>query len=617
MVRKNLKTEIFLIQAILLAHFVIALKTIMSLLLIDQAWLSLSAGWGVLRQDIYVLAAYTLLGQILAWCCQKNKKVFAIAAFLFSGISVYQLSLCFINLPTVLYTGKPLSWATLKKMGSATQGVLGVTDYLIISFAIIASLGLIAFVVPVLTSQFKNKMSLSFQRKFGHFTFIFAFIFLIAAFPSFSISNSSLFYAQYNPSIYFIQSFFRTKNNILEDNTTSSNFQEFKKDTETFLPFQVSSAKGYNVLFIVLESTSALHVYQNINGIEVSPFLNQLKRKAITFERAYTNATETLHSIPPLFNSMWWVSDRYRSLITSEIKLPSFPKILSEEGYNIGFFSGSDYKYEKTNVAMRNVGFDTVVDGHGHPGFSDYYWNYDDHNILQDVKQWIASQKEKFFLMYWTTGGHWPWDCSKISPVFGNKTNYQKYLSLLRHQDTIIQQLVENLETHGYLQNTIIIIVGDHGDGFGQFYGGPGHNGRLLYEDVVRVPFLIYHPKLANIKLVISTPVQHIDVAPTLLNLLKIKVPESFQGRVLLESQSLPNSYVFLNSRDGQIGLIDDNYKFIYDLISGNMALFDVEKDPWEKLDLSHENKEKVVFYKKMLFKWSRFQTSQWEKSAP
>jgi choline-sulfatase len=86
----------------------------------------------------------------------------------------------------------------------------------------------------------------------------------------------------------------------------------------------------------------------------------------------------------------------------------------------------------------------------------------------------------------------------------------------------------------GLADDTLIVLVSDHGEGFFiHSYAGQklGWHGSSLYDEVLRVPLAIIAPGLEP--RVVDQPVMLIDLAPTLLELLKAPVPKDFQGRSL------------------------------------------------------------------------------------
>jgi arylsulfatase A-like enzyme len=103
--------------------------------------------------------------------------------------------------------------------------------------------------------------------------------------------------------------------------------------------------------------------------------------------------------------------------------------------------------------------------------------------------------------------------------------------------DDELHQMMELLEQHGFLSNTIIVITADHGE---EFYEHQlmGH-GKTLYEDAVRIPLIVVAPGYPAGR-VVQEDVSLIDVAPTLLELAGLPPEPRFEGRSLVPLLSSP-----------------------------------------------------------------------------
>jgi arylsulfatase A-like enzyme len=174
--------------------------------------------------------------------------------------------------------------------------------------------------------------------------------------------------------------------------------------------------------------------------------------------------------------------------------------------------------------------------------------------------------------------------------------NYQKlmahFLGTLRSQDDNIGRLLEFLDAHGLADNTIVVFTGDHGF----FLGDHGwFDKRFMYEQALRVPWMIRHPGVVRPGSVSSDWVVNIDNAPTALDLAGVRIPGDMQGRSLvplLQGQTpadwrkslyyhyyefAPPHWVMPH-----YGIRTERYKLIYYYTVNEWELFDLEKDPDE-----------------------------------
>ncbi len=164
------------------------------------------------------------------------------------------------------------------------------------------------------------------------------------------------------------------------------------------------------------------------------------------------------------------------------------------------------------------------------------------------------------------------------------------YRAALRYLDAQIASLYGLLEEAGQLENTIFAVVSDHGEEFGE-HGGI-HHGRTLYREQLHVPLILSWPRAFPVARRIENPVQNLDIAPTLLDLASIPVPQVFQGRSL--RSELSGSGLAERASVAQVGMNDmalendfvsiqiGRWKYIKDRRSDWRRLFDLAEDPSE-----------------------------------
>jgi len=177
------------------------------------------------------------------------------------------------------------------------------------------------------------------------------------------------------------------------------------------------------------------------------------------------------------------------------------------------------------------------------------------------------------------------------------------YDAEIRFVDNCIKDLFDVLISLGVDKNTFIIVTGDHGEEF--FEHGGYHSHENFYDEMLRVPLIIYGPGVPN--KVIDGQVEQINIAPTILHLLEEKEEPSFKGRSLLnekpESESIISevSVDYIRSEKGKIVIKTDfrtrkasvrternneKWKYIYSAKTGQEELYDLATDPNEKNNL-------------------------------
>ncbi|HQP49896.1 MAG TPA: sulfatase-like hydrolase/transferase, partial [Spirochaetota bacterium] len=136
------------------------------------------------------------------------------------------------------------------------------------------------------------------------------------------------------------------------------------------------------------------------------------------------------------------------------------------------------------------------------------------------------------------------------------------------------------------LDNTIIVIAGDHSEAFGQHFDNWCH-ARQSYNENFRVPTLIYQPQLFAPK-TIPYATTHADILPTLLDAMGIEFNRKLiQGESLLQKR-LRRKYIFLYGNENTITSVStDNIKVQHSFKDNQCWAFDLTKDPGEKTKLN------------------------------
>ncbi|KPJ62479.1 MAG: hypothetical protein AMS15_03850 [Planctomycetes bacterium DG_23] len=173
------------------------------------------------------------------------------------------------------------------------------------------------------------------------------------------------------------------------------------------------------------------------------------------------------------------------------------------------------------------------------------------------------------------------------------------YDSEIRYADDGVRQLLGSLDELGLMDETVVIILSDHGEimyKHGIFFSHYG-----LYDDDIHVPLIIRWPEARKKRAQIPHLVQHIDIAPTILDMAGIPIPEAMEGKSLvpyLNGESDQPMYPFLVteecSRMMKWALRTDEYKYILareqDYRGGPMReLYDLKADPHEMKNIAPE----------------------------
>jgi len=169
------------------------------------------------------------------------------------------------------------------------------------------------------------------------------------------------------------------------------------------------------------------------------------------------------------------------------------------------------------------------------------------------------------------------------------------YYAVIDHIDKQVGRIIGQLRADGRLKNTYVIFTSDHGLALGS-HGLMGKQN--MYEHTIRVPLVIAGPKVSAGKR--SDALCYLrDLYPTICDLAGIAIPESVEGKslkpVITGKQDAIYSEIYGYFRDKQRMVRNTRYKLIHYPHLDRHQLFDLQKDPHERNDLSGDKRHNKV----------------------
>lgn len=288
-----------------------------------------------------------------------------------------------------------------------------------------------------------------------------------------------------------------------------------------------------NVVLITLDTTRADRMGFLGSERRLTPNLDGLAGQATAFSRAYAQVplTTPSHAVIltgtyPQLNHVNYMGDPL------DKNLPLLPEILHRNGYRTAAFVGALVLDPKKLAAGFERGFDVYDAGfHRRRPREDNYHSLErrGEEVVSHALAWLSKRPAgPFFLWVHLYDPHDPY-----SPPEPYKTRYQAnpYDGEIAYTDAVVASLLAALKTRGLFDSALIAVMADHGEAFGEH--GENHHGIFLYDETIHVPLLIKTPR-QHFTRRIGSPVALVDVAPTILQVLKLPVPAVMQGQSLL-----------------------------------------------------------------------------------
>ncbi len=256
---------------------------------------------------------------------------------------------------------------------------------------------------------------------------------------------------------------------------------------------------------------------------------------------------------------------------------------------------------------IRNRGYDVLEDAGDIGGNHNSSFGIDEPSTVERLLGWLDSRPRgrPFFVTYLPVAGHHPYETPEPGP-FPDDEEIDRYRNAQHYADAAIGTLLAGLRQRGLEEQTLVVVIGDHGQAFGQHPGNFGHT-LFIYEENVRVPFIISGAGLIDGPVRVTRMASQVDLAPTVLDLLGLRAPADYQGRSLLGERD-DTALFFTDYSLGLVGLREGNWKFIHEVRGGRSKLFDLAADPEERYSLADEHPEQVERYREYLLRWAAAQ---------
>jgi len=355
-----------------------------------------------------------------------------------------------------------------------------------------------------------------------------------------------------------------------------------------------------NVVIILLESTGAWAT--SIQGEhKTTPFLEELAAKSWRADRMYTVVP---HTSKALVATLCGIEPRpgvgVAESLTHTRGIPGtcLPELLRTQGYTTMMMQSATGEFENRHELVRNLGFQGFQSGDemDAKGLEEAnYFGYEDQIVVEPIRQWLKRRpaKQPFLFALLTNTPHHDY---KPLTRYGREEyvaepQRNRYLNSVRYQDFVLREIFAAFEQAGVARDTIFMVLGDHGEGLGQ-HRRYTHND-MIYEEGMRIPFVIYEPGSARVPTVSPVAFNELDVAPTVLEMLGMNVTEGrYVGRSVFAPAVQRVLYAACYNDFKCLARYEGDLKFVDFFDRQKAELYDVVKDPQEKHDLASERPE-------------------------
>jgi arylsulfatase A-like enzyme len=374
-------------------------------------------------------------------------------------------------------------------------------------------------------------------------------------------------------------------------------------------------AGRFNLLLIAVDTLRADHLGAHGYERPTSPHIDRFFSEAIVFDDAHSTSSWTLPAFASLMTSTYSSTHecwQFESQLDSSFT--TLAEVLRGAGYHTAAVTSHTFLGSSYGLGQ---------------GFEDY-----DESLIRALRrshlaissppvtkralafldrQAHMEERRPWFLWahYFDPHKHYN-EHPGVTGEFGSE-NVDLYDGEIAFTDAHIGQLLDRLSSTGFVDDTVVVIMADHGEEFGD-HGGANH-GLTLFREVERVPLAIRVPGLPPRR--VTDTVSLVDFMPTILDLLEIETPKApMAGRSLLalmRGGRMASRGALLESRlrlrrDANLeAYVTGRWKLIVEIPRGirwkpgkrpartKIMLFDRVADPGETRDVAAEHADVVA----------------------
>ncbi len=319
-----------------------------------------------------------------------------------------------------------------------------------------------------------------------------------------------------------------------DDNTEVLNYTKsnYASPNEAYF----GAAEGMNVIYLHLESFQTFLIDYELDGEEVTPFLNSMvdDQNTMYFDNFFhqTAQGKTSDAEFMLENSLFGLPKGSAFITKGQNTYQAAPAILKEEGYTSAVFHGNNGTFWNRSEIYKSFGYDHFFDIESYPDTTQAdmaEYGLMDKPFFEQSAPLLESLPEPFYTKFITVAHHFPYKMDQQMATIEKGTtgdaSVDNYFQTARYADEAIKQFFEQLEASGLADNTMIIMYGDH-------YGISDNHNEAMAEVLSKDITPVENAKLQRVPLFIHVPGMdgglndtyggQIDLLPTVLHLLGV-----------------------------------------------------------------------------------------------
>ena len=295
-----------------------------------------------------------------------------------------------------------------------------------------------------------------------------------------------------------------------------------------------------NIVIFLLESWDAVHIdhfrkQQGLKPYAVTPNFDALVKQGRLYTNFYSAGTRSMDGIAGILAAIPTLPGTpYIGTGMAQNRLSYLAEFAKEQSYRTLFLQSSNRGSFRLDSVAAKAGFETYLGAEDiPPAHTDVpekeQWGVWDYSTFMAADKLFAKQQDPFLGFIFSSSTHNPWRVpAKKWQKFPERTEHNKYLNSLYYSDWALGEFIAGAKKHGYFDNTIFIITGDHISGFDV----KSNHLPSRYH----IPLLILGPGITPG--VDNRIGSQLDITPTIIDMLNWKTTHSSVGRSLFDNSN-------------------------------------------------------------------------------
>jgi lipoteichoic acid synthase len=308
-------------------------------------------------------------------------------------------------------------------------------------------------------------------------------------------------------------------------------------------------AKDKNLIMVSLESLQNFVINSEMNGQEITPFLNDFIGESYYFDNFYhqTQQGKTSDSEFLLDNSLYPLNRGAVFFTHSGNEFESMTEKLGENGYYTTAMHANNKSFWNRDIMYDSLGYERFY------SLPDYEvteensvnWGMKDIPFFEQSVEHMKEMPQPFSTKMITLTNHYPFTLDEedklIDPYTSNDGTVNRYFQTVRYMDEAVKNFITDLKESGLYENSVIVMYGDH-------YGISENHNKAMSQYLGKEVTPVVSTQLQEVPLIIHVPGQEgktiskvsgqIDLKPTIMHLLGIDTKEDIQfGSDIFSSQ--------------------------------------------------------------------------------